>query len=133
VPQALAATATPEPAANIRAITIAPPSHLVLKNWFITSRAAPVPPTAHLVGREDGVPGDPFARLSESLARVRLEDDALARPPASGVDLIAKARRKLLLVIMRVALRPEIDIALRQAQGAEIFANILGIRFAGDH
>ena len=62
---------------------------------------------------EDLVPGDPVDRLVEDLARVGLEDDALARPPAPRVHHGVEALGELVLVVVRVELGPQIDVALR--------------------
>ena len=60
------------------------------------------------------------SRALERLPSVRFEHDALAWPPAPRIHLVAKPGRKLLLVIIRVTLRPEIDVALREPQRAKI-------------
>src|SRR5271156_1582284 len=88
---------------------------------------------AHLPGREDAVPPDPLERLVESLFRVWLEHQPLARTPAPRVHLIVKARRELLLIVVSVKFGPQIDVALGTAQRAKIFAYILRVRRAGDH
>src|SRR5262250_947162 len=69
---------------------------------------------SHLVFGENAVRGDPVARRRERLAGVRLEHDALTRSPSPGVHQIAEARRKFLAVIVRIELRPQVDVALRQ-------------------
>jgi hypothetical protein len=67
------------------------------------------------------------SRALERLPSVRFEHDALAWPPAPRIHLVAKPGRKLLLVIIRVTLRPEIDVALRapdSPSSAESAANL---------
>ena len=46
-----------------------------------------IPAAAEVVAFEDAALGDPVARLLEHLARIGLEHDALARPPAARVHL----------------------------------------------
>src|SRR6516164_4743089 len=87
----------------------------------------------HLSLGENLVPRDPLERLLEDLARIRLEDDPLARPPAARVHLRVETLGKLLLVVMRVKLGAKVQVALRPAQGAEILLHVLGIGIAGNH
>src|SRR6185312_5602548 len=86
---------------------------------------------AHLAVREDLVARDPGEGFLEGLLGIGLEDEALARPPARGVHLRAEALGEFLLVVMRVAVGPQVDVALRAAERAEIAAHILGIGLAG--
>src|ERR1044071_9056314 len=81
---------------------------------------------------KDAVRRDPFARLRKCLASIGLEHDALARPPAPGIHHIAEARREFLAVIMRVALRPQVDVALGEAERPEVFLHVLRLGVAGD-
>src|SRR4051812_45116022 len=71
--------------------------------------------------------GDPVERGLEHLARIRLEYDALARAPAARIHLVEEACRELLPVVVRVELRPQVDVALRALQGAEILLHVLRI------
>src|SRR5215831_9356325 len=87
---------------------------------------------AHFAAREDAVLLDPGKRLLERRFRVRLEHQPLAGTPAPGIHLIVEAQRKFFLVVVRVELGPQIDVALGAAQAAEIFAYILRIGRAVD-
>src|SRR5580704_8836000 len=87
---------------------------------------------AHAALGENGALGDPLEGFLEHVARVRLEDDAFARSPAAGVHLVVEPRGKLLLVIVRVELGPQIDIALRAAQCLEKLAHVLRLGIARD-
>src|SRR6185312_6183962 len=71
---------------------------------------------AQIAIRENAVRGDPFARLGEDLFGVGLEHQPLARAPAPRIHLGVEALGELVLVIMRVLLRPQVDVALRAAQ-----------------
>src|SRR5262245_55922207 len=74
---------------------------------------------AHGPGGEDAVLGDPLDGLVEDLLRVRLEHDALARAPAPGVHQRVEADRKLVPVVMGVAIRPQVAVPLRLLERAE--------------
>src|SRR5262249_26394289 len=80
---------------------------------------------AHLAFGEDAVRRDPREAFLVHLLRVGFENEAFARAPAPRVHHVAEARRKFLAVIMRVAVGPQIDVALCPAQCAEIFPHIL--------
>ena len=88
---------------------------------------------AHLAVFEDAVLGDPALRVVEGFARVGLEHDALARAPAARVHLLEEARREFVAVVVRVALGPQVDVALRAAQRAEILLHVLRVHVARDH
>ncbi len=90
-------------------------------------------PAAHAAIREYPVVGDPLARLLEHLARVGLEHQPLAGTPAARVHAIVEPLRKLVLVVVRVKLRPHVDVALRAAQRVEKLAQVFRVRRAGDH
>src|SRR6476646_8398723 len=92
-----------------------------------------VAPGAQIAVREDAVRGDPVARLLVDVGGVGLEHQPLARAPAPRVHLGVEALGKLVLVIMRVLLRPQVDVALRAAQRLEEFAQIFRVRVAVDH
>src|SRR5262245_62747336 len=83
---------------------------------------------AHPALREKVAGGDPVERFLEHLLGVGLEHEALARTPAARIHEVVEAGRHLLCVVMGVELGPQIDVALRPAQGAEIFAYIFRIR-----
>ena len=66
--------------------------------------------------------GDPLEGLLVHLLGVRLEHQPLAWTPAARVDQRVIAHREFVLVIVRVAIGPQIDVALCAAQRAEEFA-----------
>src|SRR5207248_10787272 len=68
---------------------------------FVTARA-------HVPLVEDVVLADPAERLLEHFLGVRLEDDALARAPPTGVREREEARRELVPVVVRVELGPQV-------------------------
>ena len=51
---------------------------------------------------EDPVLGDPIERLFEHILGIRLEDQALARPPAARIHHVMKARGEFFFVIVRI-------------------------------
>src|SRR5437868_4793731 len=87
---------------------------------------------AHLACWEGGGRRDPGEGFLVHLFGVGLEDEPLARAPAPRVDLVTEAGREFLAVIMGIEVRPQIDVALRPAERAEIFAHILRVGIAGD-
>ena len=64
---------------------------------------------------------------------VGLENQPLAGAPAPRVHLGVEAVGEFLLVIMRVELRPQVDIALGLAQRAEELAQVFRVGIAVDH
>src|SRR5262249_27783850 len=87
---------------------------------------------AHFAARENAVMLEATKRLLERILRVRLEHQPLPRAPTPGIHLIAEAPWKFLLVVVRMELGPQIDVALRAAQAAEILVHILRIGGAVD-
>src|SRR5207247_7664906 len=87
----------------------------------------------HRRGLEDVVLADPPEGILEHLLGVGLEYDALTGTPSPNVDLLEEALREFPAVVARVALRAQVDVALRAAQRAEIFLHVLGIGVAGEH
>ena len=65
---------------------------------------------------EDAVLGDPVDRLVVGFLGVGLEHEAFARTPAPRVHQRVVAHREFVLVVVRVAVRPQIDVALRATQ-----------------
>src|ERR1051325_9765413 len=94
------------------------PSTLHLKDRVLVDAGA------HLAVGENPVRRDPGEGFVVHLFCVGLEDEPLARTPAARVDLVAEARRKFLAVIMGIEVGPQIDVALRPAERAKIFAHI---------
>src|SRR6185295_9321784 len=92
---------------------------------------------AHAALGEDGALGDPLEGFFEYLARVRFEHDALAGSPATCIHLIVEARGEFLLVIVRVQIGAQIDVALCPPQRTEKLSHVVGGRIArnqrGDH
>ena len=88
---------------------------------------------AHLAFGEDAVAGDPVDGLGVGFFGVGLEDQALAGAPAAGVHLRVEALGEFVLVVMRVAVGAQVEVALRAAQGAEEFAQVFRVRVAADH
>src|ERR1700736_2995122 len=82
----------------------------------------------HLARRKNGVGGDPVARLLVGLSRIGLEHYPFAWPPAARIHLVTEPNRKLLLVVMCIALRSEVDVALGQPQCAEILRDVVRVR-----
>jgi hypothetical protein len=76
--------------------------------------------------------GVPVTRLLESLARIGLEYDPFARPPAARIHLVMEPSRELLFVVMRIALRSEVDVALGEPQCTEIFSDVVRVRIPSD-
>jgi hypothetical protein len=70
---------------------------------------------AHSAFGEDAVPGDPVEGLGVSFLGVGLEDQALAGAPAAGVHQRVKALGEFVLVVMRVAVGAQVEVALRAA------------------
>src|SRR5438132_11789502 len=87
-----------------------------------------VAPRAHLAVLEDLAFGDPGEGLLEHLLGVGLEDDALAGAPAPRVHAGMEALGELGLVVVRVELGPQVDVALRPSQRAEELADVLRLR-----
>ena len=71
---------------------------------------------AHLAFGEDAVPCDPVEGLGVGFLGVGLEDEALAGAPAAGVHLREEALGKFVLVVMRVAVGAQVEVALRKAR-----------------
>src|ERR1700722_3179886 len=90
-----------------------------------------IPTGTHVGTGEDLVARDPLERLLEPLLCVGLEHEPLARAPAAGVHHGVPARRELLLVVVRVALRPQVDVTLGALERAEEFSQILRVGIAG--
>src|SRR6266700_1904201 len=88
---------------------------------------------AHASGLENPVLGDPVKRLREYFAAIGLEYDALTRAPATRIHRGMEAFGKLHFVVMRIQLRPQIDIALRPAQRLEVTSHVRHIGIAVDH
>src|SRR5262245_23186419 len=65
---------------------------------------------------EDAVVGDPAEGLVEHLPRVGLEHDALAGAPAARVHLGVPTHGELALVVVGIAVWPQVDVALRALQ-----------------
>ena len=63
----------------------------------------------------------PTAKVDPGLRRESAE--GMSSPPAPRIHLAAEPRRKLFLVVMRVAVRPEIDVSLRQPQRTQILTS----------
>src|SRR5262245_47791083 len=82
---------------------------------------------AHLSFWENAVGSNPLERFLIDFLGVGLENQAFAGPPAPGIHLGVEAVRKLLLVIMGVELRPQVDVALGLAQGAEELAQVFRV------
>ena len=82
---------------------------------------------------EDAVACDPVEGLGVGFLRVWLEHQTLAGAPAASVDQRMEALGKFVPVVMRVAVGTQVEVALRAAQGAEVFAQILGVGVAVDH
>src|SRR5215510_405956 len=68
---------------------------------------------AHGAGGEDLVLGDPLEGLVEDLLRIGLEHDPLPGAPAPRVHQRVEADRKLVPVVVGVAIGPDVDVALR--------------------
>jgi hypothetical protein len=88
---------------------------------------------AHGTFGEDGVLCDPVDGLGVGFLGVGLEDEALAGAPAAGVHQRVEALGEFVLVVMRLAVGAQVEVALRAVQGAEEFAQILGVGVAVDH
>src|SRR5262249_42711462 len=71
---------------------------------------------------EHAVGGNPLERLLVDFFGIRLEYQPLAGSPAPRIHHCMEAIGELVLVIMGVKLRPQVDIALRPAQRPEEFA-----------
>src|SRR3954471_600968 len=76
---------------------------------------------------------DPAEGVLEDLLGVGLEHDPLAGPPPPGVHLRQKALGEFVAVMLGVELGPQVDVALREAQGRKIFPQVLAVGIAGDH
>src|SRR5262249_2650039 len=72
---------------------------------------------AHVGAGEDLVLRDPLEGFLEGLLGVGLEHQALARTPAARIHLGMPAGRELLLVVVRVAVGPQVDVALGALEG----------------
>src|SRR5215468_9828496 len=93
----------------------------------------PVVARAHLSGLEDPVLGYPVKRPLKGLFVVGLEDDPFARSPAPRVHHGVEMFWKLALIVVRVEVGSQINVALRPLQGPEIFADVVRLRIAIDH
>src|SRR3954462_13129135 len=88
---------------------------------------------SHVLPLEDSALTDPLEGAVEGLLRVRLEQDALARSPPPRVGLREEALGKLVAVVLRVQLRPQVDVALGKTQRPEVLLHVLRIGSAGEH
>src|SRR5262245_21776296 len=82
---------------------------------------------------EDLALGDPSESLFVDRLAIGLEHDAFARSPTPRVHGGVVALGKLVFVVVRVAFRPHVDIALRPAQGPVVAAHVLSIGIAVEH
>src|SRR5450631_2212 len=80
---------------------------------------------AHAAIGKNAVIGDPFEGLLVDLPGIGLEHQTLARTPAARIHGGVIAQRELVVVVMRVAIRTQVDVALRPPQRAEELAQIL--------
>ena len=62
---------------------------------------------------EDAVRCDPVDGLGVGFLGVGLEDEALAGAPAAGVHQRVEALEEFVLVVMRVAVGAQVEVALR--------------------
>ena len=70
---------------------------------------------AHPAVGEDAVLCDPVDGLGVGFLRVGLEDEAFAGAPAAGVHQRVEALGEFVLVVMRVAVGAQVEVALRAA------------------
>src|SRR4051794_24553412 len=68
---------------------------------------------AHGAFGEDAVAGDPVEGLGVGFLGVGLEHEALAWAPAAGVHLRVEALGEFVLVVVRVAVWAQVEVALR--------------------
>src|SRR5215475_1642571 len=97
-------------------------THRLLRGWhedriFVGS-------ASHFFAAEDAMARNPLERILECFPCIWLEHETLARTPSARIHLVVKAQREFFLVIMGEEFRTQIDIALRPAQGAEVFADV---------
>src|SRR6516162_3168456 len=85
---------------------------------------------AHAAIGKHAMRGDPFERLLVDFLGVRLEDQPFAWSPAPRIHQGMEAIGELVLIIVSVELRTQIDVALRTAQRAEKLSQILRIGIA---
>src|SRR3954452_15390572 len=76
---------------------------------------------------EDLVPCDPVERFFEHLFRIGLEHNPFSRPPAPRIHAGMKTVGEFILVVVCVAFGPQVDVALRRAQRAEVTPDILRV------
>ena len=88
---------------------------------------------AHLALREDPVGGNPLEGFLIDFFRVGLEHQAFTRTPTPRIHFGMEAVRKFLLVVVRIELRSQVNIALGFAQGAEKLPQIFRIGITVDH
>src|SRR5580693_5458992 len=96
-------------------------------------RRSPILTGAHRAFRKNLMLPNPLERFLVRLLRIRFKYDPFTRPPSPRVHLICKPRRKLFLIVMRIALGVQIDIPLRSSQPPEILLHIFRIGIARDH
>src|SRR5215467_15030999 len=80
---------------------------------------------AHAAIGKHAMRGDPFERLLVDFLGVRLEDQPFAWSPALRIHQGMEAIGELVLIIVSIKLRTQIDVALRTAQRAEKLSQIL--------
>src|SRR3984893_18176625 len=88
---------------------------------------------SHSAVGENTVLGNPPEGLLVNFLAIGLEHKTLARAPAPRIHLGMIALGKFLLVVVRIEIGPQIDIALGAAKRAEELAQIRWIRIAGHH
>src|SRR5271169_793859 len=86
---------------------------------------------AHLAARKDAVLLDPLKGFLKGLFRIRLEHQSLAGTPTPRIYRAMEAHRELLLVVVGIKLRPQVDVALRATQRAEVFTHVFRVGCAG--
>jgi hypothetical protein len=82
---------------------------------------------------EDAVAGDPREGLGMGVLCVGLEQEPLAGTPAARVDQRMGALGEFVPVIVRLTVGAQVEVALRTAQRAGIFAQILEVGQPMDH
>ncbi len=71
------------------------------------------------VSRENAMARDPVSRLVKGFLSIGFKHQPLTWSPASGIHGVVVLEREFALVVVRVLIRTQVDIALRTAQGAE--------------
>jgi hypothetical protein len=87
----------------------------VLLGRFQRNHRIFVTAVAHPAFGEDAAPCDPVEGLGVSFLGLGLEDQALAEAPAAGVHLRVEALGEFVVVVMRVAVGAQVEVALRAA------------------